>query len=503
MISNTVSLREICEEDAALLFNWRNDPEIVSLGTSSRKVEWEEHKNWVRNSFHNPDRCIYIILINGIPGGQIRFDRENEYSAVISIYLLSDFRFKGISAYVFYEGISLVLKRWHELNKIIAFIRSENNKSIKAFTNAGFNEERIEKTPENHVSMVFQVKKGKVPHNRLTFGEEEIDAVKSVVESGYWASGKGVVALEKHAAETSENNHAIAVSSGFSALRISLLALGVKKGDEVIIPGYCCVALANAVLAVGAVPVTADIDFKTLNLSADSVSKCITKNTKAIIAVHAFGLPAPIMLLKDLGMKVIEDCAHCFGINTEAGRIGSLGDIAINSFYATKLVGGGEGGMILTNSDEYATFASDFRDYTDKPPHAQRMNDKMSNLEAALSLEQLKRLPAMIRSRKTIAERYHEKLSNNPSAQFELPIFDQDRVWYRYGIKIKGGAERMISIMEKDGIGTDKPVFDWTGENHTIPFAKRAYSEVLSLPCYPTLQPQEQDRVIESFLQNI
>lgn len=337
-----------------------------------------------------------------------------------------------------------------------------------------------------------------VPHNRLTFGDEELTAVHETLSSGLWAGGKMVEQLEKFCAETANTPFASAVSSGYSAIRLSLLALGIGKGMEVIIPGYSCVALANAVLSTGAMPVPTDIDPETLNITEDTVKTCITKNTAAIIAVHTFGLPAEITSLRGFGVPVIEDCAHCFGIQNQHGRIGSLGDVSILSFYATKLVGGGEGGMVISRNKAICDFVAENRDYTDKPASASRMNEKMHNIEAALSLAQMKRLPKMIAAREEIAQFYQQELAPLVPHKLRLPRQSNSRVWYRYAIRLNRPADEIVQVLRKEEIYTDLPVWDWTTANANLMESKNAYQCILSLPCYPTLNRDEQSRVIQS-----
>lgn len=342
-----------------------------------------------------------------------------------------------------------------------------------------------------------------IPHNRLTFGPQEVKAISEVVTSGFWASGKCVDFLEKRCSEIADKKFGLAVSSGYAALRLSLLSMGIGLGKEVIVPGFSCVALANAVLATGAIPVPVDIDPQSLNITLDTISPKLNKNTAAIIVVHTFGLPVNIIELRDLGIPIIEDCSHCFGLETLWGPIGSLGDLSIISFYATKLVGGGKGGMVMTNQENISDFVDDYRDYTDKSPSAFRMNDKMHNIEASLSLEQLKRLPEMISSRHEIALEYHKGFSELPSSIISLPDINTNRIWYRYTIKVNQPIDELILALSSDGILTDKPITDWTGETTELVEAKKVYQRLLSLPCYPTLTKEEQTRVIQTIKKHL
>jgi perosamine synthetase len=342
-----------------------------------------------------------------------------------------------------------------------------------------------------------------IPHNRLTYGPQEVQAVTEVLSSGYWVSGSLVKQLENQCTELSKQNYSKAVSSGYSALRLSLLSLGIGPGKEVIVPGYSCVALANAVLATGAIPIPVDIDSQSLNITIGTISPKITTKTAAIIAVLTFGLPVNIPELRDLGIPIIEDCSHCFGLETEWGPIGSLGDVSILSFYATKLIGGGKGGMVMTHDENLSEFIEDYRDYTDKSPSAYRMNDKMHNIEAALSLEQLKRLPDMISSRNRVALAYHTNFSGLPSSIISLPTINTNRIWYRYTIQVNKSIDELMHNLSLEGIMTDKPITDWTEVSDDLKESKKVYQNTLSLPCYPTLTSDEQTRIIQSIKKHL
>ena len=162
-----------------------------------------------------------------------------------------------------------------------------------------------------------------IPHNRLTFDAKETNAVLDVIESGHWACGEKVDQLETVLTQIFNRKYAVCVSTGFSALRLALLSLGIKSGDEVIIPAYCCVALVNAILASGGTPIPVDIMEGSWNINPYLVDKAINKKTRAIIAVHTFGYPAMIYDLCQMNIPVIEDCAHGFGIQINNKMLGS------------------------------------------------------------------------------------------------------------------------------------------------------------------------------------
>lgn len=343
-----------------------------------------------------------------------------------------------------------------------------------------------------------------IPHNRLTFGEAECAAVAQTIRSGQWAQGPRVQELEVALSRMSGVDHAVCVSSGFSALRLSLGALGVRSSDSVVIPAYSCVALANAALAWGATPVPVDIEPVGWNIRQRDCCGAIARcRPRVVIAVNTFGMPAEIDEIIASGVPVIEDCAHAFGLAVGGKWLGSRAQVGVLSFYATKLIGGGEGGAVVTNSDQIAHFVQSTRDYTDQLADGHRMNDKMNDLEASLVLAQLERLPEMIAAREAVANRYLERLAD-PRFQnvFRLPQKAKERVWYRFAVEmLTTSAGIVVMGLKRMGIHGACPVTDWRrADSPAAPIADRAYRMVVSLPLYPTLTEDEQNAVVSAFL---
>jgi perosamine synthetase len=343
-----------------------------------------------------------------------------------------------------------------------------------------------------------------IPHNRLTFGEPECDAVLRSVRSGQWAQGPEVKALEAELAREGGVKHAVCVASGFAALRLAIGALGVQRGDKVVVPAYSCVALANAALSWGATPVPLDVNATDWNIEAKECSQEVARSSpRAIIAVNTFGAPARVKEIMSNEVPVVEDCAHGFGLQVDGQEFGSRTHVGVISFYATKLIGGGEGGAVLTNSADLAEFVRSTRDYGDQPADAHRMNDKMSDLEASLVRAQLKRLPEMIAAREAIAHRYLELLSGPMCGRvFRLPARTSPRVWYRLAVEmLTTSSETVIADLLRFGIHAVSPVTDWRpASGPAAPVADRAYQRLVSLPLYPTITRQEQDSVARAFL---
>lgn len=336
-----------------------------------------------------------------------------------------------------------------------------------------------------------------VPHNALMHGEEEVIAVTKVVRSGKWAGSPCIEDTESRFARAAGTKHACAVGTGLGALRLALRAIGICQGDDVAVPGYSCVALANAVLACGANPVPIEIEPTTLNISPKALVEMVRVNPRirAAIAVHTFGFPADIENLAKAGVPLIEDCSHAFG----RSGFGSNGRVALMSLYATKLVGAGEGGMIFTNDSDIMQNIREARDYTDLPPDGYRLNDKPSSFTAALAGCQLDRLPESLNKRDYLAERYFTAFDFLAREGLcRLPLKKSGRVWYRYAIQLHQNVDKAISALRTCGVISAKPVEPWS-----IPPGKHcaeAFSQTISLPMFPALTDYMQDHVIKSFL---
>jgi len=339
----------------------------------------------------------------------------------------------------------------------------------------------------------------KIPHNRLTFGQEESDAIAKTVATGRWAMGPRIEELEKTISTRAGMPYGVCVSSGLSALILSLRGMKIGLGDEVIIPAYSFVALVDAILIVGATPVAADIRSTDYNIDPDTVRKAITPKTKAILTVNTFGIPAPLEEMEDLQVPLLEDCAHGFAVEYKGRPMGGRSAISILSFYATKPMGGGEGGIILTTEKSIADVALHERDYENLEPSAHLMNYKMNDLEATLALVQYGRYDNMLQRRQELADRYDDLLKETAATGiFSLPEKRTDRVWYRYAINMKPNtADAFMEHLASKGIQAIRPVDDWRrGQFPDFPVANEAYKNVVSIPLYPTLTNEEQDTVI-------
>ncbi len=339
------------------------------------------------------------------------------------------------------------------------------------------------------------------PHNRLMHGEEEVIAVSEVVRSGKWAGSPLIESIETRFARIAGTNHAVAIGTGLGALRLALRAIGIEPDDAVAVPGYSCVALANAVLSCGAEPIPVEIDRNTLNICPKSLMKIVRANhtrIRAAIVVHTFGCPADMEKLAETGVPLLEDCSHAFG----RSGFGSHGRVALMSLYATKLVGAGEGGMVFTNDSGIMEKIRHARDYTDLSPDGGRLNDKPSSFTAAIAGCQLDRLSGFLARRDYLADRYHNALSGVAGEGLcRLPVKMSGRVWYRYTLQLRRDVDEVIAAMCARGVVAARPVEPWCespGQN-----CAEAFSRTISLPIYPALTDGMQDRVVNAFLQAI
>ncbi len=338
-----------------------------------------------------------------------------------------------------------------------------------------------------------------IPHSRPTLGREEIDTVAETIASSHIAQGSMVCRFEDAVARYLGLRGGVAVSSGTAALHLALLALDIGEGDEVIIPDYTCTALLNAVFYTGARPVIADIIPHEYNIDPDDIKKKLTKKTKAIVVVHSFGLPARIDEILDLGVPVIEDIAHSIGAEHRGSRIGSFGSLCVASFYATKMMTTGEGGMVLSNSLSLLERIRDLRDYDAKDDYRVRYNYKMTDIEASIGLVQLKRLPSMIKVRKEIANYYNNRLKGLP---ISLPEYGGvDHVFFRYIVETEIDASTLIDRLKGYGIDAKKPVYKPLHryvDGNACMNSLSAWERAVSLPVYPHMGEDERVRITEA-----
>jgi len=336
-----------------------------------------------------------------------------------------------------------------------------------------------------------------IPHSRPTIDQEDIEAVTKVLASGMIAQDQRTKEFENAIAGFVGAKYAVAVSSGTSALHLALSGLGVGPGDEVIMPSYVCPSPYLATLHAGAIPRIADIGLEDFNICAATAKKQLTSKTKAIIVPHMFGTPAELDALIELGIPLIEDCAQSVGAEYKGRQVGGFGELSVFSFYATKMITTGEGGMILTNNEEFYARMVDLRDYDKKPLTPVKYNYKMTDFQAALGLSQLKKLKYFIERRIQLASAYSERLSG---CDVDLPkkCSHKKSVFYRYIVMVDS-ADKIQTLAKEKGIMCEKPVFEplhRSLDSSVCPNSDHAHERALSIPLYPTLSDYEAEYVL-------
>jgi perosamine synthetase len=345
-----------------------------------------------------------------------------------------------------------------------------------------------------------------IPVNRPLFDGNEKRYVDECIETG-WVSSEGpfVSRFEREFASTTDRRHGIAVSSGSAALDIVIAALGIGPGDEVLMPSFTIISCAQAVVRSGARPVLLDCDPQSWNLMADQVEEKITSRTRAIMAVHIYGLTTDMTRVCDLarhyGLAVIEDAAQAIGQSCSGKPCGSFGDISVFSFYANKHISTGEGGMVLTNDDALAKSCRGFRNLCFDEGrrflhHQLGWNYRMTNLQAALGCAQLERLAPHLARKQQTGRLYTELLSDLP---LQLPLPDcpwTKNLYWVYGLVLPEecnmDATSAISRLAAKGVGArpffwpmhQQPVFKEMGlfQDQTLPVSERLARQGLYLP---------------------
>jgi len=370
-----------------------------------------------------------------------------------------------------------------------------------------------------------------IPVSRPFLGAEEEAAVVAALRSGWVTQGPRVAEFEKAFAAALGQPEAIAVSSCTTGLHLVLHALGVGRGDEVVVPSLSFIATANSVAHTGATPVFADIDLATYNLDPASTAKAISRRTKAILLVHQVGLPADVAAFRKLArrarVKLIEDAACAIGSQVDGRAVGGDADVAVFSFHPRKLVTTGEGGMIVTRSRALATRLRSLRHHgvsmSDFARHAAGkvvvesyrevgFNYRMTDVQAAVGLVQLGRLEEFIERRQEQGMRYDRAFAKHPALAIPQ-VADHVRFNYQtYLLRLLPGArvtrDVLMQRLLEQGIATRRgvmaahrePAYKKARLPVPLPATNEADRTAIVLPLYHAMTPAEQDRVIEGVL---
>jgi perosamine synthetase len=363
-----------------------------------------------------------------------------------------------------------------------------------------------------------------IPINLPKIGEEETEAVVKVMRSGPLTNALGagptVTKFEKNYAKFAGVKHAVAMNTGTAALHSAIVAAGVKQGDEVILPSFTFVATAEAVVMAGGKPVFTDIDPETYNISPDEIEKNVTKKTKAIVPVDLYGLSVDIKPIRKIaaehGLAVVEDAAQAHGATYAGKPAGVFADAACWSLYASKNMTTGEGGVVTTDSDEMAETLRLIRTHGEKAKYASVMlgyNYRMSEIQAAIGLVQLEKLPTFVAKRRENAKRLAKLLA--ASDRLKLPEESQERQysWYLYTVRLQNATEsernKIVEELKKKDIGAE--VY-YVNPVHLMPYYRKSYGErklpetekaarqVFSLPIHPGVTEAQVDYIGKTLL---
>ena len=358
----------------------------------------------------------------------------------------------------------------------------------------------------------------RIPLSSPDVTQAEVDAVTRVLRTPTLSLGPELVAFESVLAQYHSVPHAIAVSSGTAGLHLALLALGIGQGAEVIVPSFAFVAVANAVLHVGATPVFVEIDPTTLNLAASAVEEAITPRTRAILVVHTFGVPAEMAELQWLATRhrlaLIEDACEAIGAEFHGRRVGSFGDVAVFGFYPNKQITTGEGGAVLTRNSDLAVLLRSLRNQgrsaeLDWLDHARiGYNYRLSEMACAIGTVQLSRINEILAARRIVAERYHALLQNIDGMRLPpLALPGRTISWFVYVVLLPGHADRnrLQAMLLEQGIATGRyfaPIHRqpaWL--NHpsaagvSLPITEAIAGWSLALPFFTKIRLEEQQEV--------
>jgi dTDP-4-amino-4,6-dideoxygalactose transaminase len=339
-------------------------------------------------------------------------------------------------------------------------------------------------------------------------GEEELAAVAEVLADGQLTMGPRVEEFEDELARCCAVEHAVAVSSGTAALHLSVLALGIGPGDEVIVPAYTFPATANVVALAGARPVLVDVDPETFNVTADTVAAAVTGRTRAVLVVHLFGRPAPweeIAAAIPESVALLEDAAGALGARRRGRACGGLGRLGCLSFHPRKIVTTGEGGAVTTNDGEVADGIRRFRHHGIEPRgdfeiRSPGLNYRLPDLLCALGSAQVRRLEQLLTERERLAAGYAERLDGVVG----VPAADGgDRHgWQAYVVRVERRDDALAALAEA---GVQAQIGTYAlhrlaayADHGPFPGADAAYERALALPFHNRLSDEDLDRVAEA-----
>ena len=346
-----------------------------------------------------------------------------------------------------------------------------------------------------------------IPAAKPLIGDEERAAVDRVLQSGMLAQGPEVAAFENEFSKIVAGRQCVAVNSGTSGLHLALIAVGIEEGDEVIVPSFTFAATANSVALTGATPVFVDINPRTFNINPIAIEAAITPRTRAIQLVHLYGQPAAMKEIMAISVRhnllVIEDAAQAHMASFDGTPVGAFGIAGIFSFYPTKNMTSGEGGMITTASDEVARQSRLLRNQGMEKRYVNEIvgfNTRMTDIHAAIGRVQLTKLAGWTEKRRSNAKFLDENL-NGVVVPYVAP--GAFHVYHQYTIRVVGhDRDAFAAEMTKRGVGNGvyypTPVHRLPSFDHTfdLPETTLATKEVLSIPVHPSLSTEDLETIV-------
>ena len=371
-----------------------------------------------------------------------------------------------------------------------------------------------------------------LPFSRPSMGDAELAALREVLQSGWITTGPKNQALEEAFCTLTGNRHAVAVSSATGGMHVTLMALGIGPGDEVITPSQTWVSTLNMICLLGATPVMIDVDRDNLMITAEAVEAAITPNTKAIIPVHYAGAPADIDAIRAVaerhGIPVIEDAAHAAGTYYKGKHVGGRG-CAIFSFHAIKNMTCAEGGLIVTDDDALASRIRSLKfhglgvDAYDRQTHGRAPQAEvispgfkynLADINAALALVQLDKLAHANQRRSEIAQRYLRELADTPFKPLAIPEWEHQHAWHLFIIRVdeaRCGISRdnLMAALKEKGIGTGlhfraahtQKYYRERFPDVSLPNSEWNSARICSLPLFPDMTHDDTTRVITALHQ--
>lgn len=360
-----------------------------------------------------------------------------------------------------------------------------------------------------------------IPLMQPGINDSDIEAVVNVLRSGMLVQGKSALAFEKDIANYLGCKHAILVSNGTASLHLALIALGIKEGDEVIVPAFSYVATANVVELVGATPVFVDVSIDDFNIDVTKIEKHITSRTKAIMPVHEFGIAADmdaiVQIAQKHNLKIIEDAACALGAAINGKHVGTLSDIGSFSLHPRKSITSGEGGIITTDNDDWADKIKLLRNHGQRTVNGEMIfeeagfNYRLTDFQAALAHSQFKRMEKIIEIKEKIAQDYLKGLVTNKKLKLPSVFSNKNHTWQTFHVVVDDTIDRdkLIKQLQEKNIGTNYgaqciPFQKYYTNKYKLdcrglyPNAMRAYEKGIALPMFEKLTGEQINYVVQT-----